>query len=174
MSDLKVNEIKTDTIKDQTGTTAMTIDSTGRVTTPARPAFFAHGTSYSWVESQNAGTVVTLAGTKFNIGNHFNTSNYRFTAPVAGVYQFNATGYVQQANNAGALAIALNGTIVHHTNSGYPLVHFYSQNSASYDNAAGFGTCLQLSVDDYVTLVVAYNNTDFFPGMCHLSGFLVG
>ena len=86
MSDLKVNEVKTDTIKDQTGTTAMAIDSTGRVTTPARPAFFAHGTSYSWVESQNAGTVVTLAGTKFNIGNHFDTSNYWFKPTVSGYY----------------------------------------------------------------------------------------
>ena len=41
MSDLKVSEIKTDTIKDQAGTTAMTIDSSGRVTKPAHPAFFA-------------------------------------------------------------------------------------------------------------------------------------
>ena len=30
MSDLKVNEIKTDTIKNQAGTTAATIDSSGR------------------------------------------------------------------------------------------------------------------------------------------------
>ena len=156
------------------GISGISISANNQITKSSQPAFFAHGTSNSWVESQNAGTVVTLAGTKFNIGNHFNTSNYRFTAPVAGVYQFNATAYVQQANNAGGLTLALNGTIIHHTNSGYPLVHFYSQNSASYDNAGGFSTCLQLSANDYVTLVVAYNNTDFFPGMCHLSGFLVG
>ena len=43
MSDLKVNEVKTDTIKDQSGTTAMTIDTSGRIATPARPAFIARG-----------------------------------------------------------------------------------------------------------------------------------
>ena len=38
MSDLKVNEVKTDTIKDQTGTTAINIDSSGRVSQPSRPS----------------------------------------------------------------------------------------------------------------------------------------
>ena len=174
MSRLIVSNIETQNIKFDSDTTAMTIDSTGRVLEAAKPAFFAHGTSTNWVENQSTGTVVTLNGTKFNIGNHFNTSNYRFVAPVAGVYQFNGTGYVQQANNAGALTIALNGTAVHDTNSGYALVQFYSQTSSSHDNAGGFSTCLQLSANDYVTMQIASNNTDYFPAMCHLSGFLVG
>ena len=45
MGDIKVNTVKTDAITDKTGTSALTIDSTGRVTTPARPVFIAtmHG-----------------------------------------------------------------------------------------------------------------------------------
>ena len=162
-------------IKDSTGTnTAMTVDSSGRLLTPQRPAFFAHGTNSGWTESQTAGTVLVLNATKFNIGNHFNTSNYRFVAPVSGVYQFNATSYVQQANNTGGITIAVNGTIFNHTNTSYPLVLFYSHNSSSPDNAGGFSTCLQLNASDYVTLVCAYNNTDYYGSMSHLSGFLIG
>ena len=85
MSDLKVNEVKTDTIKDQTGTTAMTIDSTGRVLTPARPYFrVGMGTS----TSQITGGFVIFDTIKDNVGGHYDTSNGRFTAPLAGVYQF--------------------------------------------------------------------------------------
>ena len=38
MSDIKVNEVKTDTIKDQAGTTAITIDTSGRINMPKVPA----------------------------------------------------------------------------------------------------------------------------------------
>ena len=161
-----MSKIFVDTIEPKT--------SGGAVQTPNRPAFFAMGTSYSWVTGISAGTVLTLDGTKFNIGNHYNTSTYRFTAPISGVYQFNATAYVQEAQNNSGVSIALNGTQVHHTNSAYPLLSFYSQNSSSPDNQGGISTCLQLNANDYITLVSSYNNGDYYPAMCHLSGFFVG
>ena len=51
MSDLKVNEVKTDTIKNQAGTSAMTIDSTGRVFQPAKPMMSVRGFSSSTANS---------------------------------------------------------------------------------------------------------------------------
>jgi len=172
---LTATNLQATTIKESTGTnTAMTIDSSGRLFTPKRPAFFAMGTSYTWVTGASAGTVLTLDGTKFNIGSHFNTTNYRFTAPVDGVYQFNMTAYVQDSQNNSAVAIALNGTQIHHTNSSYPLLSFYSQNSSSYDNQGGVSACLQLSANDYIDLRTVYSSGDYFPAMCHLSGFLIG
>ena len=88
MSDLKVNEIKTDTIKNQAGTNAMTIDSSGRVLKPAHPAFMAGvdttiSLTTSYVELANVFTDVNI-----NIGNHYNSTTGRFTAPVTGVYNF--------------------------------------------------------------------------------------
>ena len=69
------------------GTTALTVDSSGRILTPARPAF-----CVKWSTSQTA-----VSGTNWNRFNFdeevFDTGNNvasaAFTTPVAGVYQFN-------------------------------------------------------------------------------------
>ena len=63
----------------------LTIDGSGRVLTPSQPAFFAYP---STTGSLGANTTLVLPNTQFNIGSHYNTSNGRFTAPVAGVYHF--------------------------------------------------------------------------------------
>ena len=73
--------LKVNTIAHSGGTNAMTIDSTGRLSQPAKPSFFAHGATASW-QSVGAGGVVTeLDATDHNIGGHYDTSNGRFTVP---------------------------------------------------------------------------------------------
>ena len=72
-------------IKHTNGTTAQTVDSSGRVTTPARPAFMARRTS-----NQSAGTVV-FDTVMINQGSHYDNSNGRFTAPIAGLYSFSCS-----------------------------------------------------------------------------------
>ena len=58
----------------------MRIDASGRVTMPAQPLFWAERTS-----SGSAGTQTGFSAS-INIGGHFNGS--KFTAPIAGVYEF--------------------------------------------------------------------------------------
>ena len=72
------------------GIDRLSIDSSGRVTTPYQPAFSAHITGS--ITNVSTG-VVPFAGEHFDIGSNYNTSTYRFTAPVAGVYYFGVDFY---------------------------------------------------------------------------------
>ena len=76
------------TIKDSSGSvTAITIDSAGRVSTPVKPfAFVGFPGTDSYV-AQSANTVVTFSHAFVNDGNHYDTSTYKFTCPVAGLYR---------------------------------------------------------------------------------------
>ena len=81
MSTIVATNIQSDTIKHSGGTTAMTIDSTGRVFQPTKPAFTAHRNSGGDISS---GNVMVFNSTTVNIGGGFNTSTGKFTAPVGG------------------------------------------------------------------------------------------
>lgn len=81
MSILRVNEIQ-----HSSGTAALTIDSSGRVISPNRPSFLAYNVTND--VSVAASGVIPMTATYDNNGNHYDTTNSRFIAPVAGKYFF--------------------------------------------------------------------------------------
>ena len=90
MGDLKVNEVKTDTIKDQAGTTAINIDSSGRVSQPSRPSWLLLGIPNN-IGSQ--GVVIWGQGShtpgtqsQLNGGCAYDASNGIITIPKTGLY----------------------------------------------------------------------------------------
>lgn len=80
------SELHVDAIKHSGGTSAMTIDSSGRIVTPARPAFRAHKTDGDITATNNY--IPNVAN--FNVGGHYSTSTGKFTCPIDGVYVFYA------------------------------------------------------------------------------------
>lgn len=73
------------------------IDHVGRVRMPYQPAFLAYP---STTVNRSTGTFTWQFNTTvFNIGGHFNTSTYRFVAPVAGRYLFGANCRHDSANS---------------------------------------------------------------------------
>lgn len=63
----------------------MDINGSGYITKPYQPAFSAyHGNGFNGTSQ----SPLQLTLTDFNIGSHYNTSTYRFTAPIAGRYLF--------------------------------------------------------------------------------------
>jgi len=139
------------------------IDSVGRVTTPNQPAFKV--TKTNGTGSSGSGTVIIFNQVNTNIGNSYNSSTGLFTAPIAGLYQFNFTGITN--NNAFTeMTIDVNGS---------PVAWTYCYFSATYANIS-MSTITYMSAGDSVRAYVRngnlYDGGD--GGAPRFSGFLIG
>ena len=72
-----------ETLQHTNGTTAATIDSSGRILTPTRPAFHVYKTADQAVSGNS---IVTWDAASVNIGSCFSLTDNEFTAPVTGLY----------------------------------------------------------------------------------------
>lgn len=78
--------IGVETLQHTNGTTAATIDSSGRILQPAKPAFQVVKTGTN--QSVTSGTLTKIEWTTAvtDIGNHFSIANNEYTIPVSGMY----------------------------------------------------------------------------------------
>jgi hypothetical protein len=83
----------------------LTIDSAGRVTMPFQPAFSAYDGAANNSSSINT---VQFTTTTVNVGGSYNTSTYRFTAPVSGNYSF-SYGWMANFDEPQRSAFYING-----------------------------------------------------------------
>jgi hypothetical protein len=114
---------------------------TGTVTTNSNPMFSA----YPAVNYGTSGaSIIYHTATLNNIGGHFNTSNYRFTAPVAGVYHFSLNLNVYNVGTGDYYMPALykNGSGLHYGDRQYGL--------GATDSNATVSASIYLAVSDYV------------------------
>jgi len=141
------------------------------VTMPLQPAFDA----YISGANPSFGTTPALVGynaTNFNIGNHYDTTNKRFVAPVAGRYLFRNTLsiYLITSGNWFRPIFYKNGSVFKYGHWIY---------SASNNDQQIESTLLaDLSANDYIDVRVQSQDTSFYmsAGSSYgsFSGFLVG
>jgi len=153
------------TIGSASDTDALSIDSTGRLTQSQIPAFIAY---------RNAGDLSSTTDVIFdqvvlNSGNHYDNTNGRFTAPVAGKYQFNAflshngTGSAQ----TGICRGKINGSFQAYL---FPIMPTLDHISITLSFIAN------LSANDYVNINTGTTAQILGSGNNHnhFSGFLIG
>ncbi len=103
------NGLSVGTIKNTSGTTAITIDSSGRVLKPVRVAFQA---GFNNDDTDNVGSTngtdyrLTFTDSIYNFGSHWN-GTHTFTAPVTGMYMFYANVYAPYTSDYARLGVAL-------------------------------------------------------------------
>ena len=125
----------------------MRIDSAGRVTMPYQPAFVVYRGSGNYAISGGITESIIYDTAETNIGGHFNTSNYRFTAPVSGLYHFSASvnNYNMASNTAFRCQL--------HKNGASYAVGTFTYTSNGGDHNVVFSGELQLSSGDYVEMM---------------------
>ena len=80
--------LKVNTIQHTGGTTALEIDSSGRVLTPARPTFRARRINNLSLTGGNDTQNLIMNAVDFDVGSGYNTGTGFYTVPLGGIYFF--------------------------------------------------------------------------------------
>ena len=144
------------------------IDSSGNITKPNNPSFRAYLTGSTQTANANADIIYQNTGGSHgshNIGGHYNTSNGRFTAPVAGRYVFIMMHipYGNYSNNA--TYISVNGVNKSAQHFSYTHGNLWS----GVTNTA----VLNLSAGDYVTTKFSQQTTIYGTQWGTFNGYLL-
>ena len=121
----------------------MRIDSSGRVTMPYQPCFFATSNTGGSDSSNGYTGVISnqFEHAYVNVGNHYNTSTGVFTCPVAGTYEFHGQGLVRHQTGVGRAELSFykNGSNTISRSYGYT----YITGASDHDNlhVMGYITC---------------------------------
>ena len=157
--------IGVDTIQNATsGTTGMTINTTGRVTTPNKIAFKVIGNAGGAAGAYVNTTPIIPGIIKHNVGSGWDASTGRFTVPSggAGLYWFHLhMGIIYTTATSGNGYPRLwiknsSGTELHNTYTYF-----------SFPDNGSYGSCpitltYDLAVGDYVYLTFASSNTKYY------------
>ena len=161
-------------IKHTNGTTAQTIDSTGRITEPNKPAFQVSNDNAGWTAVSD-GAIIPFndksTGNNFDNGGNFNISSYRFVAPVTGNYQFNVFIYSFNTDTVNAFRMYKNGAVLYGVGTG--AYDFQGGEDAALDATISGSIIISLSSSDYVDLR-STGGSDYYGTHSHFSGHLIG
>ena len=144
----------------------MKITPSGQVTMPYQPSFYATSTAGS--STYGSSEVIVFNSTRHNTGSHYNTSNGRFTAPVAGKYLFTLNVY-NYGGYTNSIVLTINGS-QYVVQDVQPLS--YAGNVGSI--TTGFTIIWDLAAGDYVEpRVRAGGSAQIYRAHSHFSGCLL-
>ena len=134
----------------------------GKLLIPNQPAFSAtanYGTNYA-----GSLTPIVFGNVNTNVGGNYNSSNGRFTAPVAGNYFFMSHGHRNAGNGYTTIRIRKNGTMFSN-----------AWNASAGSDTVSCGGIVNLAANDYVDVQMetSQNNyiaEDYWKFMGHLVG----
>lgn len=143
-------------------TDAVTVDSTGRMFTPARPAFRARNSGIT--NYTTASSTMVFNTTDFNVGSGYSTSTGVFTCPVAGMYMFSYNLFSLTGNTCN-IDLLHESAIVSRSEI---------QDSTSGYQSTGATVLIECAANDEVKLFLNSGQVHTNTGLNHFSGCLMG
>lgn len=144
-------------------TDALTIDSSGRVSHPQKPAFSVYKTSNQSITAHTT-TTVTWDTETLDWGGGFDLANNKFVAPLDGVYQFNVK---VQSNTTNGLHIKFRRNQTNY--GGDAWVDFGDVSGATSSEMMKLDAGDEVDVQVYMTVTGTVNST-----RTRFDGFFVG
>ena len=164
--------LKVDNIAHSGGTTGMTINSSGLVLQPTKPAFMATINNAAWVAA-SGGTKLPFddnsTGGCFDTNGDFNTSTNRFVCPVSGSYYFFVILYSFNSDSSNGFRVYKNGSAL--TTRGN--IDIVGGQSGSVDETITASIIVELTASDYVE-IYAYTASDYYGTYTYFGGHLIG
>ena len=150
--------LKVDTIQSSGGTTGLTIDSSGRVLMPQVPMFQVHTSSNSY--STDDGTV-PYNTVEIDVGSNFNTSTYKFTAPITGYYHMHSHVYANVISGTDvSVRYQVNGSDYNGVNIGASIYAYgYNNAGGGSHEAIDLPLIMKLSANDAVNVAIQTSGT---------------
>ena len=167
--------LKVNTIQHTGGTTGMTIDSSGRVTSPQTPCFYAYMGSGTFAPDASNSTKTPLNATLVNIQSCWSTTDHEFTAPIAGTYSITWGFTFQDSDNARYVA-----SRIYKGGSQIGSAHRQSQPTAQggnqYDGVDGLKMIMTFSANEKFHVILQPSATLSVSAEfgTYMSGFLIG
>jgi len=162
--------------------TGFDINSSNFPVLSTRPSFSAQGTA-SWVTMPNGNwSTIVFNTVNGNIGNNYNTSNGLFSAPISGLYYFEAHIYGYKGDSIPTSythpVFLINGSFTfRQATAGTPAYRLRSRTvfSATYSWDTIINDVFYLAAGDTVQYYV-YNSSGnlYYPPYSLFSGFLIG
>lgn len=160
---IRINDASLELYDFSAGASRLTIDGAGRVTMPNQPAFYAMMNNVTFSSTQ----AIVFEDVYVNRGNHYNSANGRFTAPVTGTYHFSAN-FLKRGGS---------GRLLFHRNDAY----YGSGNSQAFtsvnETMLAATIIITLNAGDYVNVIGSVDSGDVYGNNnSHngFSGFLIG
>ena len=151
------------TIKEATGTTtAMTIDSSGRILTPARPAF--SGTHVNSAGNTGLTGDIIMNTEDFDIGGNYNSSTGVYVVPVTGIYRYSFSGFFSNSTG-GNVAANTQSTVSLQTNASGSFDYYQGVTvniiSSTYYANASFSGLISATASDQLKITTLSGNYIF-------------
>jgi len=148
------------------GQAHMNIDPSGRVTMPFQPSFGATAVySSAFVGNLNP---ILFGSIDTNIGNNYNSSNGRFTAPISGNYYFYSQAHRNANTGYTTIRIRKNGSTVSNA--------WCSTSVSAINDSISASVIINLSINDYVDVQMETSQANNYIAETYwkFMGFLIG